>query len=254
MSAERVAFVNARGLKLVGDLWSGGDHAIVLCHGFTGDRHEDGRFDAAAKELNADGFTVLAFDFAGSGESDDVPLSVGGEVEDLRAAVRFIREFGARHTGALGLSLGALVAAEAAAVERIGAIVFWAPVTGAMRDPTILFSPEQLQERERTGLITWGKDDGPRRHIVIDGSHLDERRSVDQRTLLASITTPVLIVHGSRDDLVPLEDSRSAVTLLPPGSRLEIVRGADHVFRRQLPTFIRHTRRWFRAWQDASGR
>jgi pimeloyl-ACP methyl ester carboxylesterase len=250
MSAERVAFLNARGLKLVGDLWSGGDHAVVLCHGFTGDRHEDGRFDAVARELNDDGFTVLAFDFAGSGESDDVPLTVAGEVEDLRAALAYVRERGARDVGVLGLSLGALVAATAATVEQIGALVFWAPVTSAMSDPGVLYSREQLDERKRTGLITWSKDEGPRRHLVIGGRHLDERRSVDQRALLAPIDRPVLILHGSRDDFVPLEDSRAAVNLLPPGSRLRVVRGANHIFRRRLPTFIRHTRRWFRDWQD----
>ncbi|MGH2725997.1 MAG: alpha/beta fold hydrolase, partial [Actinomycetota bacterium] len=94
MAAERVAFRNARGLKLVGDLRRGGRFGVVVCHGFTGDRHEDGRFDRLAEALNADGFTVLAFDFAGSGESDDVPLTVAGEVEDLKAALRFVREQG----------------------------------------------------------------------------------------------------------------------------------------------------------------
>jgi pimeloyl-ACP methyl ester carboxylesterase len=251
---ERVEFRNARGLTLVGDRWPGADAAVVLCHGFTGDRHEDGRLDALALELNCDGFTVLAFDFAGNGESDDVPVTLDGEVEDLRAALGFVRERGARTVGVLGLSLGALVAARAAATETIDALVFWAPVTAAMPDPTIWYSAEQLDENTRTGLITWGKDTGPRRHIVIDGRHLDERRSVDQRALLEPIRCSVLILHGSRDELVPLQDSRRAVPLLPPGSRLKVVRGAGHVFHKQLPTFVRHTRRWFRAWQDAARR
>jgi fermentation-respiration switch protein FrsA (DUF1100 family) len=89
---------------------------------------------------------------------------------------------------------------------------------------------------------------------VIDGRHLDERRSLDRRALLGGIRTPVLIVHGSRDDLVPLEWSRTALPLLPAGSELRIVRGADHVFHKQLRRFIRPTRQWFRAWQYAAGR
>lgn len=248
MAAERVEFRNSRGLKLVGDLLGGGPAAVVLTHGFTGDRHEDGRFDSLARALNEDGFTVLSFDFAGSGESDDVPLTVDGEVEDLRAALGFVRARGAKKVGILGLSLGALVAARVAAVERIDALVFWAPVTATMPDPTIWYSREQLDELSRTGLITWGKDLGPRRHVVIDGRHLEERRSVDQRAVLAGIRVPILIVHGSRDDLVPLEDSRSALPLLPAGSRLKVVRGAGHLFHQRLPTFIRHTRRWFRTY------
>lgn len=251
MEAERVAFRNARGLSLAGDLWTGGKAAVVLCHGFTGDRHEDGRFDALARALNEDGFTVLAFDFGGSGESDDVPITVAGENDDLKAALAFVRERGADRVAVVGLSLGALVAAHVAAHEPIDALVFWAPVSAPMADPTVWYSREQLDELERTGLITWGKDTGPRRHLVIDGRHLDERRNLDRRTLLAAIRTPVLILHGSRDDLVPLEWSRTAVRMLPKGSKLKVIRGADHVFTRQVTKFIRPTRQWLRAWQDS---
>lgn len=254
MPAERVEFLNARGLRLVGDLWPGGKAAVVLCHGFTGDRHEDGRFDHLARALNEDAFTVLAFDFAGSGESDDVPLSVDGEVADLRAALAFVRDRGADVVAVVGLSLGALVAGLVAREGQIDALVFWAPVTASMVDPTTWYSREQLEELQRTGLITWGKETGPRRHVVIDGRHLEERRAVDQGTVLAGIPVPVLIVHGARDDLVPVGDSRRALSLLPAGSRLKIVRGADHVFHKQLPRFVGHTRRWLHAWQDVPGR
>lgn len=254
MTTERVEFRNARGLRLVGDLWPGGKAAVVLCHGFTGDRHEDGRFDTLARALNDEAFTVLAFDFGGSGESDDVPITVAGEVDDLGAALAFIRDGGAEQVAVLGLSLGAEVAARVAAADQIDALVFWAPVTAPMADPTVWYSREQLDELERTGLITWGKDTGPRRHIVIDGRHLEERRSLDRQALLGGIRTPVLIVHGSRDDLVPLEWSRTAMPLLPAHSRLRVVRGADHVFHKYLPKFIRHTHHWLHAWQDVFGR
>ncbi|MEX2554911.1 MAG: alpha/beta fold hydrolase [Actinomycetota bacterium] len=145
MTAERVEFRNARGLKLVGDLTPGGDAAVVLCHGFTGDRHEDGRFDIAARALNKDGFTVLTFDFAGSGESDDLPITVAGEVEDLRAALAFVRDRGAEQVAVLGLSLGAEVAAHVAADEQIDALVFWAPVTAPSSDRTVWYSRVQLE-------------------------------------------------------------------------------------------------------------
>ncbi len=252
VAAERVEFRNARGLSLAGGLHRGGRFGVALCHGFTGDRHEDGRFDRLAAALNDDGLTVLAFDFAGSGESDDEPLTVEGEVGDLKAALGFIRERGVEHVAVVGLSLGALVAARAAAEEEIGALVFWAPVTAAMHDPTTIYSSEQLDELERTGRITWGKDAGPRRHIVIDGRHLDERRAVDQPALLAGIRVPVLILHGSRDDLVPLADSRNAIRLLPRGSRLKVIRGADHAFHEQLPRFIDRSRGWLAEWEDGT--
>ena len=254
MAPEPVAFESGRGLKLIGDRYPGGPSAIVLCHGFTGDRHEEGRLDETARALNEDGFTVLTFDFGGSGESDDAPITIEGETEDLLAALAFTREQDAERVGILGLSYGAWVACRAAAVTPIDAFVFWAPFVTAVADPTVWYSNEQLDELDRTGLMTWGKDAGPRRHVVIAGRHLEEVRRLDQRALLGAITHPVLVLHGNKDDIVPLAASRKAMRLLPKGSKLRVVRGADHVFHAQLPTFIEHTRRWFRAWQDAAGR
>lgn len=245
MSPERVSFRNPRGLNLVGDLYPGGSSAIVVAHGFTGDRHEDGRLDAAARALHRDGYTVVAFDFAGSGESDDDPVTIEGEADDMRGALSFLRDRGAGDVGVLGFSLGA-VAAVRAAGDNARTMVFWAPVTASLARPENMYSWEQLHELERTGRITWGKDAGPRRDIVIDGRHLEERRSLDQAELLGRLRCPVLILHGSRDEIVPLDDSRSAATMLPPGSRLKVVRGAGHASNARLGAFIRLTRRWFR--------
>lgn len=254
MTVERVTFANALGLKLVGDLRSAGSDAIVIVHGFTGDRHEDGRLDRAAEVLHVDGFTTLTFDFAGSGESDDVPITLSGEVEDLRVALAFVRERGATRVGVLAFSLGALVTARTCATDVIDAGVFWSPVSAPMSDPTKWYSREQLDELERTGSISWGKDAGPRRMLTIDGRHLEERRSFDRPTVIRAIPCPVLVLHGSRDEIVPTDDSRTLMPLLKPGSQLKIVRGTGHVYGRRLGTFLRHTRRWFRAWQDAAGR
>ena len=254
MTDERVTFSNARGLTLVGDLRTGGPDSIVIAHGFTGDRHEEGRLDRAAEALHADGFTTLNFDFAGSGESDDVPITLSGEAEDLRAALGFARERGAKRVGILAFSLGALVTAHVCATEPVDATVFWSPVSAPMPDPTVWYSREQLEELERTHFITWGKDTGPRRQLVIDGRHLDERRSFDRAAVIGAIKIPVLVLHGMRDEIVPCDDSRTLMPLLPNGSRLKVVRGIGHVYDKRLPTFLRHTRRWFRAWQDAGRR
>jgi alpha-beta hydrolase superfamily lysophospholipase len=254
VTVERVTFANARGHALVGDLRPGGPDAIVIVHGFTGDRHEDGRLDRAAEGLSADGFTTLTFDFAGSGESDDVPITLSGEVEDLRAALAFIRGRGARRVGVLAFSLGALVTARVCATDVIDAIVFWSPVSAPMPDPTLWYSPEQLDELERTGRISWGKDAGARRTLVIDGQHLEERRSFDRAAVMGAIPCPVLVLHGSRDEIVPVGDSRTLMALLKPGSRLKILRRTRHIYGARIRSFLRHTRRWFRAWQDAAGR
>lgn len=82
---ERVEFENSRGLTLVGDyLQADSDAGIVMAHGFTGDRTEWDYFDQVAEYLNDSGYNVLKFDFSGSGESDDEPITIGNQVEDLK--------------------------------------------------------------------------------------------------------------------------------------------------------------------------
>jgi predicted alpha/beta-fold hydrolase len=69
---ERVTFKNSRSLTLVGNFHSApSKSAIVLAHGFTSDKSSDGRFERLGELLNSIGYSVLAFDFGGCGESDD---------------------------------------------------------------------------------------------------------------------------------------------------------------------------------------
>ncbi|MDQ4107094.1 MAG: alpha/beta fold hydrolase, partial [Actinomycetota bacterium] len=86
-----ISFRNPAGLRLAGDLWPAGTDAIVLAHGFASDRRSRGRFPYLAQRLVAAGYTALAFDFAGCGESDDTVLTLESQVADLRAAVRYLR-------------------------------------------------------------------------------------------------------------------------------------------------------------------
>jgi fermentation-respiration switch protein FrsA (DUF1100 family) len=57
----------------------------------------------------------------------------------------------------------------------------------------------------------------------------DDMRKYD---LLKAIVRapPILIVHGSSDEVVPLEHARRLYEAAPEPKRLEIVEGADHVF------------------------
>ncbi len=114
----------ADGGDVMADLYGGGDRGVVLAHG--------GRFDRAswrdqARELAASGFHVVAIDFRAAVETragretpclyDEVCLA-----KDVLAAVRYLREHGARTVSIVGASLGGGAAAEAAAEAPPGTI------------------------------------------------------------------------------------------------------------------------------------
>ena len=246
---QKVNFKNSRNLNLVGNLsLADSDSIIVIAHGFTGDKSEWGRFDTTAEALNKAGYNVLAFDFSGSGESDDDSLTVGKQVDDLNCAIKYVLDRGFKKIGLLGLSLGGLVSLKVYSPEKnIKTMVLWAPVTNKKENyAEKKFNQEELKELKERGYITKIMEAGVRKKIIIDKQMIYDRESINQKELLSNINCPVLIIHGNQDESVPLEDSKSAIKYLSSESKLEIVEGADHQFTEQLDTIISLTTNWFK--------
>lgn len=242
---EKVNFANSRGLDLVGNYWeSDSDAAVIMSHGFTGDKTEWGYFDTVAEELNEAGYNVLTFDFSGSGESNDDPITVEKEVDDLDSAIQYLE--GKDHIERIGLyghSLGGLVSLRNDRPE-IEAMVLTSPVTAKVED----YGAHRFEDDEtftcEDGIYTKHRDRGVRDQIPIDEKIIEERRQVDQDQLLSDIDTPVLIIHGDQDSVVPLEDSRNAVEKLENGE-LEVIEGLDHDYDSHFDQITDNTRNWF---------
>ena len=237
----KVTFMNSKGLKLVGILHEPSEKTksiIIMAHGFTGDKDEWGRFVKTAEAFCQAGFAVLRFDFSGSGESGNTPITIKQQVSDLRSAISFVKDEGYSNTALLGLSLGGLCSILAYDLT-INALVLWAPVTKArVRD--YLNKKEQII---KNGFILLKNRAG--RELKIDPVFIEEAESVDQGKILSSIKCPTLIVHGDQDDTIPLDDSKSAIRYLPKGSKLEIIEGANHVMEPKLDKAIKVSLEWF---------
>ncbi len=106
---EHVSFPTQDGGVVSADLYGTGDRGIVLAHG---GRFNKESWEPQAQALAAAGFRVLAFDFRGYGQSR------GGAEEgcrfDVLAAVRYLRQTGAKTVAVVGASMGGDYAAEAA--------------------------------------------------------------------------------------------------------------------------------------------
>ncbi len=244
-STVRVTIHNSSGLRLAGILHI--PHgtvraAIVMAHGFTGDRDEWGMFVTAADELCTSGFSVLRFDFAGSGESDDTSITVAKQVDDLQSAIGYVRGKGYPDIGLLGLSLGGLCSV-LAYNEEIRTIVLWAPVTKA-KTPTKLKDVSRREELKEKGFIIIKNRIG--REFRIDREYLLEREAINQRQILSRVRCPVLIIHGTDDDIVPPEHSVTAMESLQEGSRLELVEEGNHGFNGKMDRVMALSQEWFR--------
>lgn len=115
-------------LRLAGTLHrprrSGRLPGVVLSHGLESWRGS-GKLVSLARALE-DGFWVLRFDQRGCGESPGDPRDLAGRLDDLRAALRFLRRLGARPVGLAGSSFGGYISVRVAAEERAGALATFA--------------------------------------------------------------------------------------------------------------------------------
>jgi uncharacterized protein len=230
-----VEFANAKGKTLRGMLHLPAGAvaqkapAVVLFHGFTGDRMESHWiFVKCSRALAKAGIASLRFDFYGSGESDGEfrEVTLSGEISDGRTAVAFLRgqpEVDPQRVGLLGLSLGGAVAATLASSVRAKAAVLWSAVahTARLRDLV----------KNLTRKIP-GKPAAIEYHTHEINPRLEEDLlKVDPIRHLARFKGPTLIVHPENDETVPISDGRDFFQAAGAGAKeLAIVAEADHVF------------------------
>jgi len=205
---------------------------LVMCHGFTGNRIEAHfLFVKAARAFCEAGWNVLRFDFRGSGESGGRfrDMTLGSEIDDALMALEALRAeptVDAARGGLLGLSLGGFVAACAAGRDgSVRALVLWSAVA-------------EMAElvRERWQMPTDEEQFDPRgyyehgAHEIGAGFLLDCAR-IKPREEIAGHPGPVLVVHGTNDQAVPLDHAHRYMEAIPSDdATLRVIEGADHTF------------------------
>jgi|GEM_PF-2187002 len=229
---KKVNIKNSRGLNLVGDLYTvDSDKLVVMSHGFNYDRHEKNeKFSKIAKRLSEAGYNALPFDFSGSGESDDSPLTIANYTDDLKSVIKWAKDKGYKDVILFGASLGGLVSF-LAYDKNIKAIVGLAPSTDKAesdwRDKH--FSQEELKKFEEKGQINYASK-GIRDYIVIDKQYIEERENLNQKKVLENINCPVLLFHSDDDKFVPMSVSENAVEIIGNKAELYFTKSAGHAF------------------------
>ncbi|WP_341359777.1 alpha/beta fold hydrolase [Georgenia sp. M64] len=245
-----VSINTPRGVHLAGTFEPAGGHAAVLfVHGFLADRHSSTRFDRLAAAYRAAGYATLQVDLSGCGASDDDVVTVAGEVEDIRSASAWLAEEGYPVQAVHAHSFGTFAAMRAAA-PHVVTMVLTGAMTGPMSYPwEEIFSPGQLDDLERLGHARIPDDNvaAAREYSVISRQTLADFSLIDQAELLGSVKVPVLLVHGDHteeaSDQVVI--TREGLHLLPAGSRLELLAGAEPGVGDRMDEVARLALDWF---------
>lgn len=220
---------------------------VVMLHGFTGNKVENHRlFVHAARKLCDSGFVVLRFDFRGSGDSDGEfeDMTILAETSDAEKALTFLVEqkwIDKKAVGILGLSMGGRVAAILASKDkRVGFVILYSAALSPLA-PRFLsgikgYQPVEAMRRTlNTGEAIKVKDGW-----YLKNSFFETVDDIVPLKVMDRIRIPVLIVHGSKDQVVPVSDSIQGFKIvkdLNERNELCVLEGADHVF-----TDIEHTR------------
>lgn len=119
---EQVSFPTLDGGLIYANLYGKGDRGVVLAHG---GRFNKESWEQQARVLTKAGFRVLSIDFRGRGKSrggTQTQPSDDGVRFDVLAAIRYLRQSGAKTVSVVGASFGGGAAAEASVVADPGEI------------------------------------------------------------------------------------------------------------------------------------
>ena len=203
--------------------------AVLMCHGLT--TSKDGRTYVRLEEiLNGKKFSTFRFDFFGHGESegDFADLTLSEAVDDVRSALRFLKDSGYGRIGLIGSSFGGFASILAAGrSDDLFALALKSPVSDYLG---LLIARDQgrgIEAWKKDGFIAFEGADG--KNLRLNYSFFEDAEEIKDHMSVESIKVPTLIVHGDRDETVPLAQSQKTAGLIP-GCRLEVIEGADHIY------------------------
>ncbi|OGW65009.1 MAG: peptidase [Nitrospirae bacterium RIFCSPLOWO2_02_FULL_62_14] len=200
---EEVWFQAGDGTKLFG--WyvqsSAASPVLLWCHGNAGNLIH--RLENLG-ELYRLGLSVFIFDYRGYGRSSGTP-SEEGLYQDALAAYGYLtgtRGVRPERLVLFGRSLGASVAGEVASRKPAAGLILESPFPSVAAVARALYG----------GL--------PMHWLISARFPLDER--------LQRIFMPVLVIHGDRDDIIPIEMGRQVFAAAREPKSFYVIEGADH--------------------------
>lgn len=170
---------------------------ILMCHGNAGNI---GDRVPHAELLCRAGFDVLLFDYRGYGQSSGTPDERGTYADALAARLQ-MADRDPERVFSLGESLGGAVALKLALEQ---------PPAGLILQST--FTSVREIGRYHYPLIPTA---------LIPDAYPNKRR-------ISRLKAPLLVLHGDRDEIVPLSQGRELFELAPEPKRMHVFHGLGH--------------------------
>lgn len=222
---EQLVRFSGEGLAIFGNfsLPGVGVPCVVMSHGLESSK-DGNKWRLFAHRFHNAGLASLRFSYRGCGEGPEKSEGVfenttlSGRIEDFRSAIDFVEGTGidASRLGVIGSSFGGM-AALAAQDSRIKAMVILATPCR----PLVTIS-EPVAKGKRGDFLHLPSGRKLRREVLRDMRQHDICQAAER------IGCPLLILHGSDDEIVPVGNAYDLYEHASEPKRLEIIQGGNH--------------------------
>lgn len=220
IACENVEFASESGSNIKGWFLKGQENkgVVVIMHGLRSNRLN---LIERTKFLHNAGYSVLAFDFQGSGESIGKQLTFGYlESRDANASLKFIKQkLPNEKVGVLGISMGGAAFLLQKETEKADALIL------EMVYPTI---QKAIENRLNLWIFNGAEYLSPlmtQQFPIRLGVSVDELRPLDK---IKSVTCPTFVIAGENDHHTTLAESRQLFDTANQPKELWIVPQAEH--------------------------
>ena len=205
---------------------------IIAVHGFGGDK-DSSVIVALANELNKYNIGLVCFDFPGHGKSevDGNYFTVENSINDLNEVEKYIQEKYKSPIGIFATSYGAYIT-----LLNIGKnqkeysdVILRCPAIdmfNIFRKNILNISEDDFKQKGYCEL-------GYERKINIIYKYFEELEKNNVNEIVKELNIPIVIIHGTEDNMAPIEDSIEFETKFKERVILEKVYGADHRFKKE---------------------
>src|SRR3989338_911736 len=232
---KKISFLNKDNLALRGFVYKsffGSDTAIVFLHGFPG--HCSGCAQRFCRVLSCFGYLTMGFDFSGTDTSEGKfsEKLMSKEVSEVKYAIDFLeKNYGFKRLFLIGISTGAIDAVlYAHSDKRVNGVVLLSGVADLKRGVHYDFTTEQIAAFKKKKYIVYDRSGKWYHGKKLRKQFYDEFFVLDIASALKKYKKPLLIVHGSDDEAVPVLEANDLYKAAHEPKKLVVISGADHQF------------------------
>ncbi len=219
-------------------------YLVIICHGFSGAKENSGHLFSLVEKLNQNGFATLAFDFAGSGQSDGTfsSITLSRQIDDLKTVIDYAYEHFSVPLLLLGRSFGGSTVIGAGSDPRVAGCILWSAAL-------------YLEEVFRTGFGAYYdimKNGAPIHATIIntpmdmEPSFVQDIEKQDMESYLKKLKNkPLFVMQGLSDTLVKPKNAE-LVRSICPQAEIHFIEEADHRFENLKPMREDMTLTWLK--------